>query len=228
MESPPAVREVKVLNGGYVRLYRHDGSDADIARAAAISYDHVPTESEPSEQKVKRLVGFLVRERHTSPLEIANITFEMRLPLFVLAHFVRHRTARLNVQSYRYTKAKEQAFVPEAFRSNTAANKQSSEANAGLDAEQCAGLMTECYDKCFETYARLLELGVAREQARSVLPEGAYTTVIYQMDLNNLLKMLSLRTAADAQAETQAYARAMLELAREKFPVVFEAWETHN
>ena len=215
-----------VLDHGYVRLFRRDGSDEDIVCAAQISYDKRPCDNKVSSF---RLLDFLYREHHTSPFEMAGLVLEIRAPLYVFGHFVRHRTASVNVQSYRYTRAKSEYYLPVRARGNAPHNKQASKylKDPELDA-QMRSVIEQNAERAFAAYEELINAGVSREQARGVLPQNIYTTFVWSMDLNNLAKFLKLRLANDAQWETVQYAKAIARIVSSEFPETFKAWVKHD
>lgn len=175
-----------------------------------------------------QLIRFLWRHQHTSPFEQMSFTFELHIPIFVRTHFLRHRTAKLNEESQRYTKVQDEVFNPLQFeiRGNNKANKQSSSLiQITPELEEKFNEANRLTQLTFELYEQLLEAGVSREIARSYLPLGTYTTIIYQMDLRNLLHLFTVRCDPGAQKECQEIAQAMLDLIRPICPVTIAAWE---
>ena len=213
-----------VLNDGFVRLVDVMGDDSSIVQAARVSYG----KGTKTIREDKQLIDYLMRHRHTSPFEMVEFKFHVRAPIFVARQWFRHRTASVNEVSLRYSKAAHAYYVPESWRLQSSSNKQGSESQ--LDAEQ-AEAMTDLYvtnvDDALNVYEYLLEVGVAREQARTLLPLGLYTEFYWKQDLHNLLHFLKLRLDAHAQWEIRQYAQAIYELIKVHVPLTIEAWENH-
>jgi thymidylate synthase (FAD) len=216
--------EIPVLDHGFVRLVRYMGDDSAIVQAARVSYG--PGTKTVSEDA--KLIDYLVKNQHTSPLESVVLVFHMKLPIFVARQFVRHRTARINEVSARYSVVEEEFYYPDTWRSQSTQNKQcSGDPIPAIDYIDADDTITFIYAEAYSAYKHLLDLGVSREQARIVLPVGLYTEWYYQMDLNNLFKFLALRMHPHAQEEARAYANAMYLLARGVAPVACAAFEKH-
>jgi thymidylate synthase (FAD) len=198
--------------------------DAMIARAARASY----TQGTKSVSDDARLIERLMRDRHTSPFEMCEFKFVIRAPLFVVQQLLRHRTASLNQESARYSVIEDQGHEPTQLRKQHASNKQMSGDPIDYpENKELLGEIREAYGQAYVAYEILLEAGVAREQARMVLPHGTYTQLVWKMDLHNLLHFLKLRLDPHAQPEIQAYASAMLALIRPYVPFTVAAWEKH-
>lgn len=215
-----------VLDHGYVMLVDVMGSDAEIARAARVSYLKQPKE-EPTAERDAKLIEYLMKNKHTSPIEQAELKFEIKMPIFVARQWVRHRTASLNEVSGRYSELPEEYYVPEIF----AINKQDTKNKQGRgefmvleEAIKVRELIDESCKASFEIYKHLLSLGVARELARVVLPLSTYTTIVWKMDLHNLLHFLKLRLDPHAQLEIRAYAKVIEKMVAEFFPATYKAW----
>lgn len=169
------------------------------------------------------LIRYLIRHYHTSPLEVGEFLFQIRAPLAVCIHMLRHRTANINAESARYSIISSDFYIPNRLTSNTKHNKQASE-ETELDASIITDI-EEASKNAYLIYEQLLDKGLSREQARFVLPQNIYVNFSYKMDLHNLLKFLRLRTADDAQWETQQYAKAMAKFVEEAAPNVYEAYK---
>jgi thymidylate synthase (FAD) len=159
---------------------------------------------------------------------MCKIKFNIKMPIFVMRQFIRHRMQNVNEVSARYTELKDEFFVPEVFRIQAEKNKQSSElpTTKGSDWNaECQVGVQLTYDYCYKSYQGLLRRGVAREQARIVLPVGIYTEFYSCWDLNNLLKYFALRDDPHAQGEHQDYAKAMKEITRQCFPWVMDIYD---
>ena len=196
-----------------------------VAKAARASYGN----DNKSAKADQRLIEFLIRHQHTSPLEMCSITFCLKLPIAICRQLLRHRTGKFNEFSQRYSEVTEEVNRlrldkwKEGIRGASADNQQASEFN--LDEDQQIDVQAkleraeELQDQIFTIYQELLESGLAREVSRFLLPVSTYTTIFVQFDLNNLLKFFRLRCAADAQYEIQIYAKAMRQLAKQFFPI---------
>ncbi len=211
---------------GEVELVDYLGADSSVARAARTSYQR--SEGKTAEHD-KKLIMRLWKDRHTSPFEMVNLTFRIRLPIFVMRQHVRHRTASLNEWSFRYTECPDIFYVPaeDDVRSQHSTNKQmSGEPLSVAESQKARELIDESNSRSFETYKELIEIGVAREQARVVLPVSAYTQIVWSMDIRNLLHYFSLRLAPDAQKEIRDYAKVMAKIVKKGWPMIWEAYES--
>lgn len=217
-------RVIDVLDHGFVRLVDSMGDDSAVVRAARVSYDAgVKTPEEDT-----RLIRYLMRNKHTSPFEQVVMVFHIKLPLFVFAQLVRHRTARLNAQSARYTTMADDFYLPQPsqIRGQGTGNKQVGDGLLAEEVERkAASEMRWIARRCYTTYQDLLDMGVCREQARMILPQNLYTQCFWQMDLHNLLRFIELRDHPHAQQEIRVYAQAMLAFAEQVAPVSVEAWK---
>lgn len=199
---------------GYVRYVDHLGTDQRIVEAARISYG-APSKGEEAD---KKLLEYLFKNRHTSPFEQCNITFNIKMPVFVMRQFVRHRTFRLNEYSGRYSEMPDEFYLPEKWRAQDNKNKQGSVATSQLDQEMLTRIAMEAYEKCYKLYNMMLLMGAAKEQARFILPVGIYTEIYVNIDLHNLVHFFNLRLDLHAQKEIQDVAAAMLAIAELLFP----------
>ncbi len=182
-----------------------------------------------------KLLRYLLVNYHTSPIEMGSVTFRLVLPKDIATHFLRHRMASVNVYSMRYSEVTEEEnfYDPTKYehgiRTGTKLNQQSSkDIEDEEQKEKIREKMEQANDltrQIHVLYSEMIKLGLAKEIARFWLPCSEYTTLFYQMDLNNLLKMLTLRTDDHSQHETTVYAKAMLELIRPLFPTCVEVFE---
>ena len=212
--------KIPVLGNSFVRYIDHAGTDTRIVEAARISYNS-PSKGEEAD---KKLLRYLFKNKHTSPFEQVNITFNIRMPIFVMRQFVRHRTFRLNELSARYTELDLGYYVPEKWRAQDTKNKQSSIEFAG-EHETYTALLNQISDKAQYYYKCLLGLGVAREMARMVLPVNFLTEIYVNIDLSNLIKYFILRNDGHAQWEHQQIAQAMETITEKYFPWVMEIYK---
>lgn len=163
-----------------------------------------------------KLLEYLYENKHTSPFEMVNLTFELRLPLFVCVHFLRHRTGKFNQFSGRYAPFPKDSFY------NPLLNP---EREFTQEQEELVNQMNENLYQTYSIYEAMLKKGIPKEVARYGLPNSQYTLLMVQMDLNNLLKMLWLRCDSHSQLETRQYAEGMMKLAKRFFPNVVRMWE---
>ncbi len=220
-------REHRVLDKGFVRLVDYLGGDARIVQAARVSYQ----EGTKTVREDGALIDYLVRHKHTSPLEQVVLTFHLKLPIFVARQWLRHRTARLNEISGRYSVMRDEFYLPDAaqVRRQSAANKQGrsdEEVPAELQARTLK-LLQSGQQGAFTAYEALLDEDVARELARINLPLSLYTEMYWQIDLHNLFHFLRLRLDAHAQYEIRVYGEVIAELARAVAPLAYRAFEEH-
>lgn len=215
---------INVLDHGFVRLVRYLGNDDFICDFARNSYGKGTKTKRDNEQ----LIQYLIEHEHTSPLESVEYVFHIKMPIFVARQWVRHRTHSMNEYSLRYSKAIEEFYVPDLnrFKTQSSKNKQMS-SDIGLPAdvsEEAAKLIRFQGDACFSTYRTLINMGIARETARLVLPLNTYTMFYWKQNLHNLMHLLKLRTASDAQWEIQQYAKAICLFVKETCPIAYEAY----
>jgi len=220
-------KKFKVLDKGFVRLVDYMGNDERIVQAARVSYG----KGTKTYRQDKGLINYLLRNEHTSPFEQVIFTFHVKLPIFVARQWIRHRTARVNEISGRYSVMKDEFYVPKfsdiAYQSKN--NKQGRDkkpvpANLAL---KVLDILTQDYKKIYNDYEKLLDENIARELARVNLPLSLYTEWYWQIDLHNLFHFLRLRLDAHAQKEIRSYAAVMHRIAKKVCPVACEAFEEH-
>lgn len=213
---------INVLDHGFVRLIDHMGSDLSVVRSARVSHAAAWRAGE-DEGSDARLINYLLRNHHTSPFESVTFTFEVMAPIFVFRQWHRHRTWSFNEVSARYTELPEMFYVPrpEHIGTQSKNNKQMRDIlNEPTDSDYavCELISNQC-ELAFRNYRILLDQGVPRELARSVLPVATYSHMFATVNLHNLFKFLQLRDHSHSQYEIQVYARAMLELIEPIVPV---------
>lgn len=219
------MKEISLPPLGYVRYVEHLGTDQRIVEAARVSY-HASSKGVESDMK---LINYLMQHRHTSPFEQCSITFNIKMPIFVMRQFVRHRTFRLNEVSARYTEMAEEFFIPEVWRAQDKVNKQGSvDGLNGIAQWSCTEMLQQAYMECYKTYEQLLAVGAAKEQARMVLPVGLYTEIYVNCDLHNLMHFLRLRQDSHAQKEIRDVANAMAEQFESLFPWTYVAFRKYK
>ncbi len=219
-------KEFRVLDKGFVRLVDYLGGDQRIVQAARVSYGA----GTKSYRQDRGLIHYLMRHEHTSPFEQVVLTFHCKMPVFVARQWVRHRTARLNEISGRYSIMKDEFYVPEAGQmcAQSPDNKQARSDETVPGAEDLISQMVEDQTLVYSHYLEMLEKGLAREVARTNLPLNLYTEWYWQIDLHNLFHFLALRLDAHAQYEIRAYAEAMAQCAKAVAPLAYEAFQEHK
>ena len=214
--------KVAVLDHGYVKLLDVMGDDDCIVDAARISYDRRGKTAD------RVLLRYLMRNRHTSPFEMGEMRFELKMPIFVARQWVRHRTCSMNEMSARYTELPEEMFVPDTVEKQSVDNKQGREEGSGLDDGLLRAVIRRANEKAYSHYRILLASGVSREIARGVLPLNIYTKFVWKMDLHNLMHFLKLRLHPHAQKEIRVYAEAIESMVEKYFPICYEAFVDYS
>lgn len=202
-----------------------------ILRSARVSYGN--DLSQYSSISNLSLLEYLISMRHTSPFEMIEFCFEIKLPLSTAVHFLRHRTANVNMVSFRYTEAEDEDRYKPSLRLQDSSRRQcssNSQIDESLDKElsKIQQQMEQDTERLFSNYQKMIDLGVAREVARFYLPNSTYTRMYWKLDLHNLLHFLSLRTASDAQYETRVYADAISKLITPLVPNVMFFYQKHR
>jgi len=220
-------QEIPVLDKGFVRMVDYMGGDARIVQSARVSYGG----GTKTVRQDRGLIHYLMKNWHTSPFEQVQLTFHTKMPVFVARQWVRHRTARLNEISGRYSVMKDEFYVPapENIRPQSANNKQgrSEERYTAEEEQEIVNLFADEQRSIYANYERLLGKNVARELARNNLPLSLYTEWYWQIDLHNLFHFLRLRMDDHAQFEIREYAKAMAQCAQAVAPLAYEAFEEH-
>jgi len=220
-------REFPVLDKGFVRLVDYMGGDERVVQSARVSYGA----GTKSYREDAGLIDYLLRNSHTSPFEQVVLTFHVKLPVFVARQWVRHRTARLNEVSGRYSVMKDEFYVPAAvdLALQSTDNKQgrSDEAVDPALAEKIRAAFADGQKSAYAVYSSLVDEGLARELARINLPLSLYTEWYWQIDLRNLFHFLELRLDDHAQKEIRLYAELLLEIAEKAAPRCCESFRRH-
>ncbi|HBO34984.1 MAG TPA: FAD-dependent thymidylate synthase [Sphaerochaeta sp.] len=221
-------KEFPVLDHGFVRLVDYLGSDERIVQSARVSYGS----GTKTYRQDKGLISYLLRNDHTSPFEQVNFTFHVKMPIFVARQWIRHRTGRVNEISGRYSVMSDECYLPDKahinFQSEDNKQGRTDESVPAELADEVLALLREDQKRSYETYQRLLDLGIARELARVDLPLSLYTEWYWQMDLHNLFHFLQLRLDSHAQYEIRVYAQTILDMVRLVCPMATEAFEEHK
>jgi thymidylate synthase (FAD) len=232
-------RAIPVLDHGFVRAIDYMGDDAAIVQAARVSYGR-------GTRRVSEdagLIRYLMRHRHSTPFEMCEIKFHVKLPIFVARQWIRHRTANVNEYSARYSVLDREFYIPapEHLAAQSAQNRQGrGEVLAGEEAAWVLEVLRDDAARCYGHYAEMLNedesgaardpgrQGLARELARMNLTLNTYTQWYWKTDLHNLLHFLALRADAHAQYEIRAYAEAMMRTVAAWVPAAFAAFEDYR
>ena len=226
---------IPVLDHGFVRVIDYMGDDAAIVQAARVSYGR-------GTRKVSEdagLIRYLMRHRHSTPFEMCEIKYHVKLPIFVARQWIRHRTANVNEVSARYSILDREFYLPapEHLAAQSASNRQGrGDLLEGDEATQVLDLLRDDATRTYGNYAWMLNeeqadparRGLARELARMNLTLNTYTQWYWKADLHNLLSFLSLRADPHAQFEIRAYAEAMLETVKAWVPATYDAFKEHR
>ena len=236
----PALEEIlyqplPVLDHGFVRVIDYMGDDAAVVQAARVSYGRGTKRA----REDAGLIRYLMRHAHTTPFEMCEIKFHVKLPIFVARQWIRHRTANVNEYSARYSILDREFYIPapEHLGAQSTSNRQGrGELLEGDEAAHVLDLLRADAQQAYDHYQEMLNedvegnvidparQGLARELARMNLPLSFYTQWYWKIDLLNLLHFLWLRHDDHAQHEIRAYAAAMLETVERWAPLTFEAF----
>src|SRR5918911_2116284 len=215
---------IRVLDHGFVRLDDAMADDLSVVNGARVSFARRKTVMEESDEG---LIRFLMRDRHGSPFEHNAFRYHIRCPIFVAREWFRHRIGSFNEFSMRYAKATDDFYVPDAEDVRTQVGKPGAYRFEQVDAELAEEARDELravYEEAYAAYARLVEKGVARELARSVIPVGAYTQFYWTVNARALMNFVSLRNAEFAQLEIRRYAEAVEGFFAERMPITHAAF----
>lgn len=226
---------VPVLDHGFVRVIDYMGTDSAIVQAARVSYG-------AGTKKVNEdagLINYLMRHRHTTPFEMCEIKFHIKLPIFIARQWIRHRTANVNEYSGRYSIMDKEFYMPQAehLAAQSKQNHQGrGEVLTGPEAQRVLEILKADATNAYSHYEEMLnsneegvitdpnKSGLARELARMNLPVNFYTQWYWKIDLHNLMHFLSLRADGHAQYEIQAYANVMLDMLKAWVPLTYKAF----
>jgi thymidylate synthase (FAD) len=220
-------KRYKVLNKGFVRLVDYMGSDERIVQSARVSYG----KGTKTFREDRGLINYLLRNDHTSPFEQVIFTFHVKLPIFVARQWIRHRTARVNEISGRYSVMKDEFYLPStrdiAYQSSDNKQGRADESVPRSLQQRVLSVLQKDQHLLYKNYQTLLEKNIARELARINLPLSLFTEWYWQIDLHNLFHFLNLRLDPHAQKEIRDYANVMSNIARTVCPLAFEAFDEH-
>jgi thymidylate synthase (FAD) len=215
---------IPVLDHGFVRLDGALADDLSVVNGARVSFARRKEEIDESDEG---LIRFLMRDRHGTPFEHNSFRFHIRAPIFVVREWMRHRVSSFNEFSLRYAKATDDFYVPEPEDVRSQVGKPgaySFEPVSDEVANTTREKLQAVYETAYLAYEQLVELGVARELARCVLPVGAYTEFYWTVNARSLMNFLSLRNAETAQREIRRYAEACERFLAEKMPITHAAF----
>ena len=219
---------IPVLDHGFVRLDAAMADDLSVVNGARVSFARHKDELDDADAG---LIRFLMRDRHGTPFEHNAFRFHIRCPIFVAREWFRHRIGSFNEFSMRYAKATDEFYVPAAEDVRSQVGKPGAYSFEPVDpelAERTREELQAVYDVAYATYTRLVDEGVARELARSVLPVGAYTEFYWTVNARALMNFVSLRAAETAQREIRRYAEACEQFLAAKMPITYEAFVAND
>jgi len=240
----PALEELlyqalPVLDRGFVRVIDYMGDDGAVVQAARVSYGR----GTKKVSEDRGLIHYLLRHRHSTPFEMCEIKFHVKLPIFVARQWIRHRTANVNEYSARYSVLDNEFYIPapEQLAAQSSANRQGrGDVLEGAEAQRVLALLREDAAQAYAHYEEMLNeredgsrldesrQGLARELARMNLSLNFYTQWYWKTDLHNLLHFLSLRADPHAQYEIRVYAERMLDVVAKWVPITHEAFLQHR
>lgn len=240
----PALEEIlyeplPVLDKGFVRVIDYMGDDNSIVQAARVSYGK-GTKQVSQDQG---LINYLLRHRHTTPFEMCEIKFHIKLPMFIARQWIRHRTANVNEYSARYSMLEDEFYIPSPEQLGVQSKSNRQGRDEILPADQAKEVMAILEQDAKTTYQHYVEMmnediegnvidpnkkGLARELARMNLTMNCYTQWYWKIDLHNLLHFLALRADHHAQYEIRAYAEVMLDVVKKWVPFTYEAFSQYR
>ena len=230
---------ISVLDHGFVRVIDYMGDDSAIVQSARVSYGK-GTKKISNDQG---LIKYLMRHRHSTPFEMCEIKFHIKLPIFIARQWIRHRTANVNEYSARYSILDKEFYIPsiENIAAQSSVNNQGrGEVLSNEEASNVISILKADAEQTYSNYESLLnessegavldenKAGVARELARMNLTLNTYTQWYWKIDLNNLLHFLALRADDHAQYEIKVYADAMLDIVKKWVPITYSAFDDYR
>jgi len=231
----------EVLDHGFVRVIDYMGNDDSVVQSARVSYGSGTKKVNAD----KALINYLMAHRHTTPFEMCEIKFHIKLPIFVARQWIRHRTASVNEYSARYSIVEDEFYIPnpQHLSAQSKVNHQGRDENKILNSVEQKRVLDLLKHDTANAYKNYLEMinqdslgnivdenkeGLARELARMNLPLNCYTQWYWKIDLHNLLHFLNLRADKHAQYEIRVYAQIMLDLVKKWVPNCYEAFVKNN
>ena len=232
----PALEEIlfqalPVLDHGFVRVVDYMGDDAAVVQAARVSYGR----GTKKVSEDRGLINYLMRHRHTTPFEMCEIKYHVKLPIFVARQWIRHRTANVNEYSARYSILDREFYIPapdQLAAQSTVNNQGRGEVLQGEEAARVLDLLKSDANRAYDHYEAMLsqdgQQGLARELARMNLPANIYTQWYWKVDLHNLFHFLRLRADPHAQYEIRVYAEAIASCVKDWVPLAYAAFEDYR
>ena len=232
-------KPIEVLDHGFIRVIDYMGDDTSIVQSARVSYGKGTKQISND----KGLIKYLMRHRHSTPFEMCEIKFHIKLPIFIARQWIRHRTANVNEYSARYSILDKEFYIPspENLAAQSATNNQGrGDALTTEEASNVIDILRRDAEQTYSNYETLLnenssgetiddnKAGIARELARMNLTLNTYTQWYWKIDLNNLLHFLALRADGHAQYEIRVYADVMLDIVRKWVPLTYAAFEDYR
>ena len=221
----------EVLDHGLIRVIDYMGDDNAITQAARVSYGKGTKKVSNDEG----LIRYLMRHWHSTPFEMCEVKFHVKLPVFVARQWIRHRTANVNEYSARYSILDREFYIPEPdqLAAQSVVNNQGrGETLEGAEAQKVLDMLRDDATRSYDHYEEMLsqegQKGLARELARMNLPANVYTQWYWKVDLHNLFHFLRLRADAHAQYEIRVYAEAMCEIVKDWVPAAYGAFEDYR
>lgn len=225
---------IPLLDHGFIRVIDYMGDDAAIVQAARVSYG----KGTKQVNQDKGLIQYLMRHWHSTPFEMCEIKFHVKLPIFVARQWIRHRTANVNEYSARYSIMDKEFYIPDAAQlAPQSKSNHQGRSDLTLSPEESARVLHLLKSDAEQVYDHYQEMmgdeaserqGIARELARMNLTLNYYTQWYWKIDLHNLMHFLMLRADSHAQYEIRVYADAMLEVMKKWVPFASEAFEEHR
>jgi len=221
----------EVLDHGLIRVIDYMGNDSAITQAARVSYG----KGTKAVQNDEGLIRYLMRHWHSTPFEMCEVKFHIKLPVFVARQWIRHRTANVNEYSARYSILDREFYIPAPEHLNaqsTINNQGRGELLQGEEAARVLEILKEDSTRAYDNYEAMIsdqgQAGLARELARMNLPANVYTQWYWKVDLHNLFHFLRLRADSHAQYEIRVYAEMMCQIVKDWVPAAYGAFEDYR
>lgn len=230
---------IPILDHGFIRVIDYMGDDAAVVQAARVSYG----KGTRKVSEDRGLIDYLMRHRHTTPFEMCEIKYHVKLPIFVARQWIRHRTANVNEYSARYSILDKEFYIPapDQLAAQSHSNRQGrGVVLEGEEAVEVMRILRDDAERCYANYSHMLNedeagaaadeqrQGLARELARMNLTLNTYTQWYWKVDLHNLMHFLSLRADSHAQYEIRVYAESMLETLKRWVPLTYDAFSRYR
>jgi thymidylate synthase (FAD) len=217
---PPT--QISVLDKGFVRLDGALADDLSVVNSARVSFARHQDAMDDSSDK---LIGFLMKNRHGTPFEHNMFRFHVKAPLFIFREWQRHRIGSFNEWSARYSKLEPDFYIPDNVRTQT--GKPGAYTFESVDEDGTIWTREHIhavYEGAWQVYEKLIDGGIAKEQARLVLPVGIYSQMYWTVNARSLMNFLSLRNSDQAMWEIREYAKVVESIFQEKMPITAQAF----